>query len=228
MRVPGALRWIAGFGLTVILVLGAIHWVDRPGASFAHEHLVPFFRHPWSGASFLEENPTLANFLTAPGSFGPTLSGLSLVVLGLAAAGGWRPGRGGRVIIAVAVAILVAVPIKEDLKFAFGHVWPETWVADNPSWIHDHISGFFPFHGGKGWAAFPSGHTTVAAAFAAVLWPVSRGLRLLGIAVLAAVVIGLFGANYHWISDMIAGLFLGLAVGTGIGGLILQPPDRRA
>jgi hypothetical protein len=40
----------------------------------------------------------------------------------------------------------------------FGRTWPESWLGDNPSWIRDDVFGFFPFHGGRGWESFPSGH----------------------------------------------------------------------
>ena len=28
------------------------------------------------------------------------------------------------------------------MKYAFGRLWPETWVDNNPSWIHDGAYGF--------------------------------------------------------------------------------------
>jgi hypothetical protein len=57
------------------------------------------------------------------------------------------------------ISLIVAETIKSQLKFACGRLWPETWVANNPSFIHDGAYGFNLFHGGAGYASFPSGHT---------------------------------------------------------------------
>jgi membrane-associated phospholipid phosphatase len=45
---------------------------------------------------------------------------------------------------------------------------------------------------------------------------------------IALVVIGLIGANYHFVSDIIGGLYLGVAMGLGIAALMLSPSDRLA
>ena len=64
----------------------------------------------------------------------------------------------------------MAETIKNGLKFVFGRTWPETWVNNNPSFIRDGVYGFNWFHGGAGYASFPSGHMSVTCALAAVLW----------------------------------------------------------
>ena len=99
--------------------------------------------------------------------------------LGLAAGGaawlaGWKPGPWGRILLAACIATLAASAAKDVLKFAFGRPWPETWVNNNPSWIGTHTYGLYPFHGGAGWASFPSGHTTVITAPCAALWCVRQ------------------------------------------------------
>ena len=48
---------------------------------------------------------------------------------------------------------------------------------------------------------------------AAVLWRTVPRLRWVGVLVVALVAVGLFGADYHFIGDMIAGIMLGSAVG---------------
>jgi membrane-associated phospholipid phosphatase len=58
-----------------------------------------------------------------------------------------------------------------------------------------------------------SGHTAVTCAVASVLWiyfPKARRLYVLGA---LAVAIGLIGANYHFLSDVIAGSFVGVSSG---------------
>ncbi len=118
------------------------------------------------------------------------------------------------VLLRASAALCVTFAAKDQLKYALGRTWPETWVNNNPSFITHGVFGFFPFHGGSGWSAFPSGHTATIAAAAATLWLLwPRGRPLYALAV-GLVVIGLAGADYHWISDMIAGGALGVAIGT--------------
>ncbi|MEI9982067.1 MAG: phosphatase PAP2 family protein [Aliidongia sp.] len=146
----------------------------------------------------------------------PPIAGILLALAGLAALAGWRPGHWGRVMIATCVALLVAVTLKEQLKYAFGRTWPETWVNNNPSWIGDGTYGFFPFHKGPGWASFPSGHMTVITAPIGVLWGALPRLRIVWLALPIVVAVGLIGADYHFLGDIIAGSYLGTASGIGI------------
>ncbi len=118
-------------------------------------------------------------------------------------------------VLRISCAILIAWALKEELKWAFGRTWPETWIKGNPnpSYFGNGTYGFFPFHGGQGYASFPSGHTTAITAFAGALWFLWPKLRLLGVALVLAVVIGLLGADYHWLSDIMAGAILGGTTG---------------
>jgi membrane-associated phospholipid phosphatase len=115
----------------------------------------------------------------------------------------------------ICCAILIAAVLKEELKWVFGRTWPETWIKPNPnpSFFGDGTYGFFPFHGGQGYASFPSGHTTAMSALAGALWFIAPKLRWLGVALVLAVAVGLLGADYHWLSDIMAGAALGGATG---------------
>ena len=110
-------------------------------------------------------------------------------------------------------AILIAGVLTHELKDVFGRTWPETWVNNNPSYFGNGTYGFFPFHGGQGWRAFPSGHTTAIAAAAGAAWYLWPKLRWLGVALALAVAIGLLGADYHWLSDIMAGATVGVTTG---------------
>ncbi len=118
-------------------------------------------------------------------------------------------------VLRISCAILIAWALKEELKWAFGRTWPETWIKGNanPSYFGNGTYGFFPFHGGQGYASFPSGHTTAITAFAGALWFLCPKLRWLGVALALAVVIGLLGADFHWLSDIMAGAILGGTTG---------------
>src|SRR5262249_629097 len=104
-------------------------------------------------------------------------------------------------------------PRERSLKFAFGRTWPETWVQDNPSLIRDDVYGFNPFHAGPGFAAFPSGHMVAISAIVSIFWILHPQLRWLGAFCVVAVFIGQLGANYHFVSGLIAGGFIGFSIG---------------
>jgi membrane-associated phospholipid phosphatase len=111
------------------------------------------------------------------------------------------------------MAVIVAEVIKTTFKFAFGRTWPETWIKDNPSFIRDGVYGFFPFHGGVGWASFPSGHMTAVSASMTVLWLLWPRWRAAYALIAAAAGLGLLGMDYHFLADILAGAYLGWAVG---------------
>jgi membrane-associated phospholipid phosphatase len=111
------------------------------------------------------------------------------------------------------IGLIVAEAVKSQLKFVFGRTWPETWVRNNPSFIHDGVYGFNFFHGGTGYASFPSGHTAVTCGVISVLWILYPKFRPFYAAVVLAVAVGLIGADYHFLSDVLAGGFVGTSVG---------------
>ena len=61
--------------------------------------------------------------------------------------------------------------------------------------------------------SFPSGHTAVTCAVISVLWVLYPHWRALYGAIVLAVAVGLIGANYHFLSDVIAGGFVGTSIG---------------
>lgn len=191
------------------LVLISVLLLDRPIASWSHAAL---HRPAWCiWLTWIADVPVPAS------------------VAGLAAAGiawlcGWRPGMWGRVLLAACVATLTADAAKDFLKYAFGRPWPETWINKNPSWIGTGTFGFFPFHGGQGFASFPSGHTTVITAPCAALWRDMAALRPAWLCLPALVALGLLGCDYHFLSDCIAGALLGAACGVGVSQLAAPAP----
>jgi membrane-associated phospholipid phosphatase len=182
---------LAGVPLSVALI-------DRPVAEFAHAHL---------------EQPFFLALTRIPEAF-PMLSPVLVVVLGLAAL---RRGLSGlpRAALLASVAFVLAIAVKDQLKFAFGRTWPETFVNNNPSFIGSGAYGFHPFHGGPGWASFPSGHMTAITSVMAVLWLLLPRLRALWALLVALVAVGLLGMDYHFVADILAGTWLGAAMGTG-------------
>jgi membrane-associated phospholipid phosphatase len=191
-------KWSVGFFLMVGAVTGSYVWLDRPIALLAHDQFHHF--DPFRKLTHIPE------FMTP------------LVVLAFAAAGlhalSGRPlPKLQTVAVLAAASLAVAAAVKDQLKFALGRTWPQTWVRNNPSFIHDGVYGFYPFHGGPEFAAFPSGHTAAICAVISVLWICYPRFRLLYAVAIAIVAAGLIGAGFHFLSDVIAGGFLGVLTG---------------
>jgi len=204
---PSHRCWKAILSCAVLVSL-SIAFVDRAASTWAHGALRGI-------AAFDHLTHIVDPLLPA------AVAGLALV--GIAVALGWKPGENLKTLLACCLAIVVAVALKEQLKVAFGRTWPETWVDRNPSWIGDGAYGFHPFHGGRGWTSFPSGHMTQITALAAVLWHRVRCLRLIWAALVLLVAVGLLGSDYHFVGDMIAGAYLGAASAAGILALVELP-----
>lgn len=191
-------KWGVGFAATAVASVGAFLWLDRPIALAAYRY------HAYQG--------TFANLTYIPEPLTPlacvVFFGLGLWLLAERPLPAWAS-----VAFLCSISVLVAELTKSQLKYVFGRTWPETFVQSNPSFIRDGAYGFNFFHGGPGYASFPSGHTTAICALVSVLWiTVPRGRPIYVLTVLA-VVIGLIGADYHFLSDIIAGGFLGTSIG---------------
>jgi len=64
--------------------------------------------------------------------------------------------------LACSMSFIAANFITNQLKYALGRTWPDTWIQNNPSLIQNGVFGFNPFHGGPGFASFPSGHVAAS------------------------------------------------------------------
>ncbi len=188
------------FCIVLALVPLAYFFADRQLAEalrpyFAGDRLFPWLTH-----------------LVDP--LGPIASiGVAIVAARALARGSLTPAESA--ILRVSCAILIAWALKEQLKWAFGRTWPETYIkcCPNPSYFGNGTYGFFPFQGGQAYASFPSGHTAAMSALAGAVWFLWPKLRWLGVVLVMTVVIGLLGADYHWLSDILAGAILGGATG---------------
>ena len=191
-------------GLTIaalscgVLVSVSAAFVDRPLALLMHRL---FHRSHWLLP------------LAGIGQIPLSLAGPGLIVAALGGWLGWRPGRHGWSFIACGVAVVIATSAKDVLKLAFGRSWPETWYFGNPSLVANGVYGFSPFHGGEGWASFPSGHTAAIGAVAGVLWWRAPDFRWLWALLVVLTAAGLVADTYHFLGDVIAGAYLGFACG---------------
>jgi membrane-associated phospholipid phosphatase len=198
-REPATLRhWALGFLATVIMVVVAYYWLDRPIALLAHGEL---------------GNYKFFDYLTRIPEMLAPIGVVAFAALGLHAAVKRALTKLETVVLLCGISLTMAGAVKDQLKYVFGRTWPDTWINRNLSFIHDGVYGFNPFHGGTGYASFPSGHTTAICAVMSVLWICYPQFKIIYMALIAAVAIGLLGANFHFLGDIIAGGFLGLTTG---------------
>jgi membrane-associated phospholipid phosphatase len=211
--------------LCALCVVASVALVDRPVASWVHEHLAS--GSGWFTTTYLGPPMKFGPFSLMAGpavALGP-LTASVFAVLAIGAYFGFRLGPRTCVILALCLSVFAANELTSFLKGLFGRTWPESWLESNPSWIRDGAFGFSPFHGGPAWASFPSGHTAIIGAAATVLWTVYPRLKVVWAALVAVVAAGLIGGNYHFVSDVIAGLYLGVGIGVGVTRLILPSKD---
>ena len=192
-------KWTAALLMCGIGITGCYFFIDRPFAHFVHDTL-------------LGSRPVFNVFAQLPDILSPMVVVCALF-LGICATLKRRLTKIQIAIVLSAFSLALSVVLKNWLKFAFGRTWPETWVQDNPSLIRDGVYGFNPFHGGPGFAAFPSGHMVAISAIISIFWILHPQLRWIGMLSVAAVFIGQLGANYHFVSDLIAGGFIGFSIG---------------
>ena len=194
--IAGLLAPAAWFMACAVLVVLSIAFIDRPVARFVHDQLLNV--------------PAATEIARLPVTF-VLVPVLALGAGGAALAAGARMAEVLRVGGLAMASFLLGDLLKSALKFGFGRTWPETWVHDNASFIRDGVYRFAPMHGGQQFASFPSGHMTAAASVLAVAWMVAPWGRPLWALALAMAAATLLLMNFHFVSDVIAGGFLGVA-----------------
>jgi len=192
-------RWTYGLTAAAAATIFSYEFLDKPLAFFSHEDL----RHY-----------AVFGQITMFTEYFPPIAISIVVVLGL-----WR--FAGRALtypleamLLASLSLIAARAAKDQLKFAFGRTWPETWTNNNPSLIKDGAFGFYPFHGGAGFESFPSGHTLGICAVVTALWFYYPRFSPIYVLLILAISVGLIGANYHFLSDIVAGGFLGATIAT--------------
>jgi len=109
---------------------------------------------------------------------------------------------------------------KTVLKPLFGRIETRMWLK-NPL-----PPGLQWFHNSDGYSGFPSGHMMVLTALAAAFWlyfPQFGGKCLFLLLLMGA---ALIATNYHFLTDVAAGAYLGLAV-TATTALLLEKNAHR-
>ena len=193
------LAWLASLLLVALFALVSVQWLDKPIALWVHG----VFASPRRVAE-LAGSPFLSMPLVAAAVF---------VVLGLLAIMGRRFTKLETAVLLCDISMLAADAAKNQLKFAFGRTWPDSWGPGVVSLVHDNVYEFHFFQPGTSFESFPSGHAAVAAAALSVLWILYPKLRALwGTGVVTAAA-GLVALNLHFLSDVVAGSFVGISTG---------------
>lgn len=132
----------------------------------------------------------------------------------------WRRWRGLAPValgwLAVCAATIAATAAKDELKWVFGRPWPGTWLKYGAYDFHPFTTSLF--YGG-----FPSGHTAYISAPLCVLWVIAPRWRWGYGAVIGLVMLGLVGAGYHFVGDVLAGLLTGMLCAWGSVVLMRAP-----
>jgi len=102
-----------------------------------------------------------------------------------------------------ATTLPAAYLIKTFLKFLFGRTNPRSWLLNGKPLEFDWFN--------KSWSgSFPSGHMTVFAAFGAAVIYFYPKYRRIVITLLVLLALALIGTDYHFLSDVIFGTYLGI------------------
>jgi len=212
LSLGGLARW--GGATTVLVCAVCIAWVDLPAARWLHQQA--WDTHDW-----------MLRLLGVPVVVS-ILLGVYLLVHLIGSPRTEQSLRARRLYL-LGLGMMVALAAKTMLKIAFGRTWPRL-VSDPipgqlPSecsaatcgYVNDSVHAFVPFAGSlKAYSAFPSGSTALllAVVVPCMVWlPRLRWyLAYFAIFSLACYV----ATNTHFISDVVAGAYVGLLCGTGV------------
>ena len=103
-------------------------------------------------------------------------------------------------------ALPLSLGIKIVLKWLFGRTETRTWLSDPGSY------GFHWFAGTEGFHGFPSGHMLVLTPLFLALWHFYPRLRLYCGVIWFCLGAALIMTEYHFLSDVLAGTYIGAAV----------------
>ena len=213
----------------IVLVIICYYYVDKPVADF-------FFRYH-------SANKPVAEFFFGNPALGKSENWLSFIVRWSVLIEYLPPfiaiffiikhnvsqylSKNEKIFMVIALNMTLATSIKNILKFVFGRYWPKTWMGGNPSWLQSHQYGFHFFHSGSAYNSFPSGHATAIFAMMTIVWMVYPKWRWLCVISCLSMAISLIVLNYHFVSDVIAGMFLGIITGQNATYYFLRSEKNR-
>jgi len=106
----------------------------------------------------------------------------------------------------IASAVPLAFFLKSILKLVVGRITTRFWLR------HPGITEFHWFHGVGHYSGFPSGHMAVFSVLVIALWKFYPRYWPAYCGFLSLLALALIATDYHFLSDLIAGAYLGLLV----------------
>jgi membrane-associated phospholipid phosphatase len=187
MHLPSLRVWLIALVAVAAVIVFCVWIVDLPVALYVHAHA--------GGLNFLAR-PLDAEVLFVP------LAALTIFACGCAVLAGRATPRWADIMMVASFSLLGAIACNFFLlQPAFGRL-------DLGWWLVKGRYGFDFLHGQEG-QGFPSGHATLAASFLSVFWLYYPRARIFIAAFIAVESAGLVLLNWHFVSDVIGGLFVG-------------------
>jgi len=198
-------RAMAQFLMISLMVLAAIcvciYGVDRPVALWMQAH-IPHAANQLFGASLMTRLTQLVYLLLLIGF---------VIYYGLRWYGVQH--RAMHCFALVAISVVFAYFAKANLQYLFGRYVPRYWGKHGLLFVRNpHLYGFHWFRSG----CFPSGHMSVFTALLVSIMLFYPKLRYLAIALISILGVLLVAVNYHFVSDVIAGTYLGAVISFGL------------
>ncbi len=106
----------------------------------------------------------------------------------------------------IAITTPLTFFLKSILKYAFGRINTRYWLK------YPGLMEFHWFNGSENFSGFPSGHMAVFTALAVALWRFYPRYRRGCAGFLAVLALALLVTDYHFVSDIIAGAYVGFMV----------------
>lgn len=211
MRKPN-LRKMIGVGLLLTpIIVVCVYFVDLPVALFVKSRL-------YANAGWSEMTSDLPDLLSIVVLFSMLVSLLVYLVR-------TRKGLYDDTTAFFKLVLWISPSsylVKTLLKIAFGRVNTRHWV------LEPDMYGFHWFQMLKGCEGFPSGHMLVIGALLAAAWRFYPRTRALCLATATLLGIALVATNYHFVSDVIAGAYLGMLVEAVAFTLLIRDPLQPA
>ncbi len=193
--------WSVAAVVTVVLVVISVNFLDRPTAWFFYR----VFGHLM----------IVRQFAATPSFFGP-FELFTLLIFFIRRIALYPLSRADAALLLCEASLLATKSLVSPMKFFFGRPWP---LYGHPSFLLDGAYGFNFLTAGQ--EAFPSGHAASVCAVVSVLWVMYPRFKRLYVAAVAAIGLALVAGDFHFLSDVIAGGFLG----TTVAMLILAASD---
>jgi len=188
-------RFLLALVLCAASVLACIGYLDRPAAEFFNAHV-----RPYSVWGCLNRLVTLLGVI-------PVAALLFQFGAGLWMLQGRRLASWAQTALLYSSGTIWAIAAEYVFKQIFGR------SSADPTYLTHHLYGFRFLHATDGWASFPSGTATGALTVATITclcfprWRVAVSI-LAGLGCIEVTI-----TNSHWVSDVIAGVFLGACIG---------------